>query len=107
MIDNNGINGSGINLGKIAGGELQGIGQNKSDKAGGGDFKSLLMKSINDVNRLQSEADEATTNLVTGKTDNVAEVFTAVKKAEMAFQTLMQIRNKLLDAYDEIKNMRV
>jgi flagellar hook-basal body complex protein FliE len=45
--------------------------------------------------------------LTTGKTENVAEVFTAVKKAELAFQTLMQIRNKLSDAYEEIKQMRV
>jgi len=37
----------------------------------------------------------------------VAEVFTAVKKAELAFQTLMQMRNKLLDAYNEIKEMRI
>jgi len=73
----------------------------------GQDFKSLLMKSINEVNRLQTEADEATVNLATGESDNVAEVFTAVKKAELAFQTLMQIRNKLMDAYDEIKQMRV
>lgn len=73
----------------------------------GQDFKSLLMKSINEVNRLQTEADEATVNLTTGESDNVAEVFTAVKKAELAFQTLMQIRNKLMDAYDEVKQMRV
>ena len=73
----------------------------------GQDFKSLLMKSINEVNRLQTEADEATVNLATGESDNVAEVFTAVKKAELAFQTLMQIRNKLMDAYDEVKQMRV
>ena len=73
----------------------------------GQDFKSLLMKSINEVNRLQTEADQATVNLATGKTDNVAEVFTAVKKADLAFQTLLQIRNKLMDAYDEIKQMRV
>ena len=72
-----------------------------------GDFKSLLMDSINEVNRLQSEADDARINLATGQTDNVAEVFTAVKKAELAFQTLMQIRNKLMDAYTEIKEMRV
>ena len=75
--------------------------------AGGDDFKSLLMQSINEVNRLQAEADEAVTNLATQRTDNVAEVFTAVKKAELAFQTLMQIRNKLESAYDEIKQMRV
>ena len=74
---------------------------------GDDDFKNLLTKSIEEVNQLQAKADDAMTNLVTNKTENVAEVFTAVKKAELAFQTLMQIRNKLLDAYDEIRNMRV
>lgn len=73
----------------------------------GGDFKSVLMESINEVNRLQAEAEQATINLATGKTEKVAEVFTAVKKAELAFQTLMQIRNKLMDAYDEIKQIRI
>ena len=81
--------------------------QGPSQTADGKDFKSMLMDSIGEVNRLQTEADEARINLVTGKTDNVAEVFTAVKKAETAFQTLMQIRNKLMDAYEEIRQMRV
>ena len=75
--------------------------------ASGQEFKSMLMNSINEVNRLQAEADQATVNLATGKTDNVADVFSAVKKAELAFQTLMQIRNTLMSAYDEIKQMRV
>lgn len=78
-----------------------------AEVTGDKDFKSVLMDSINEVNRLQNEADEARINLVTGKSDNVAEVFTAVKKAELAFQTLMQIRNKLESAYEEIKQMRV
>jgi len=73
----------------------------------GKDFKSLLLDSINEVNRLQAEAEQARIDLATGKSENVAEVFTAVKKAELAFQTLMQIRNKLVDAYEEIKQMRV
>ncbi|MBN1846425.1 MAG: flagellar hook-basal body complex protein FliE [Sedimentisphaerales bacterium] len=73
----------------------------------GKDFKSLLMDSIRQVNQLQEQADEARFQLATGQTDNVAEVFTAVKKAELAFQTLMQIRNKLMDAYEEIRQMRV
>jgi len=79
----------------------------RQTSAAGPDFKTLLMNSINEVNRLQADADQAMTNLATNKTDNVAEVFTAVKKAELAFQTLMQIRNKLESAYDEIKQMRV
>jgi len=79
----------------------------QTQTADGQDFKSLLMNSIDEVNRLQAEADQAMTNLATNKTSNVAEVFTAVKKAELAFQTLMQMRNKLEAAYEEIKQMRV
>ena len=45
--------------------------------------------------------------LVTGQTNNVAEVFAAVNKAGIAFDLLMEIRNKLTDAYQEIQQMRV
>ena len=82
----------------------QSIGQTDDD---GASFKDLLADRINEVNALQQKADAAAADLATGKTDNVSEVFTAMKKAELAFQTLMQIRNKLMDAYDEIKQIRV
>lgn len=70
-------------------------------------FKDLLVESINEVNRLQAKSTQAQIDLMTGKTDNVAEVFTAMKKSGLAYQTLLQIRNKLLEAYDEIKRMNV
>jgi len=85
-------------------------GQKQSPKIGSensADFKNLLMESIREVNNLQTEAEKATTDMVTGKSDNVAEVFTAVKKAEIAFQALTKIRSTLMDAYNEIKQMRV
>ncbi len=71
------------------------------------DFKDLLKESINEVNRLQAKSSQAQIDLVTGKTDNVGEVFSAMKKSGLAYQTLLQIRNKLLEAYDEIKRMNV
>lgn len=104
MVEQNqgiGLNGLGGSL------QLGKTGQSGPTAADGKDFQSMLMNSIDEVNRLQEEADQARIDLATGKTDNVAEVFTAVKKAELAFQTLMQIRNKLQDAYDEIRQMRV
>lgn len=70
-------------------------------------FKDILAESIEKANALQKEADSAQAALAAGKTDNVAEVFTAVRKAELAFETLMSIRNKLMDAYDEIQRMRI
>jgi flagellar hook-basal body complex protein FliE len=73
----------------------------------GKDFKSILIDSLNEVNRLQDEADQGVQRLLTGETDNVAEVLTAVNKAGVAFDLLMEIRNKLTDAYQEIKQMRI
>jgi len=75
--------------------------------AGGADFQSFLLDSLERVNSLQSEAKAGVEKLLTGQTDNVAEVLSAVRKADVAFSLLMEIRNKLLDVYNEIKQMRV
>ena len=73
----------------------------------GRDFKSFLMDRLSEVNQLQKQADEGVRRLMTGQTDHVAEVLGTVKKAEIAFSLLMEIRNKLMDAYTEIRQMRV
>jgi len=73
----------------------------------GSDFKSILLDSLNEVNRLQTEADAGVQRLLTGESDNVAEVLTAANKAGIAFDLLMEVRNKLADAYREIQQMRV
>ena len=73
----------------------------------GKDFKTHLLESLEKVNQLQLEADQGVQKLLTGETDNVAEVFTATRKAGIAFDMLMQIRNKLMEAYTELRQMRV
>ena len=75
--------------------------------AGQPSFRDLLKNQIERVNVMQQDADVAIENLATGKTENLGEVMTAVEKADLAFKTLMQIRNKLMDAYEEINRMRV
>ncbi len=75
--------------------------------SGGKDFRSILLDSLNEVNRLQDEADQGVQRLLTGETNNVAEVITAVNKSGVAFDLLMEVRNKLADAYREIQQMRV
>lgn len=74
---------------------------------GGPNFKDVLMKNIEQVNKLQQDAESAIEDLASGKRDDVDGVLIANKKAEMAFQLLQQVRNKLVDAYEEIKQMRV
>ncbi|MBI1336395.1 MAG: flagellar hook-basal body complex protein FliE [Phycisphaera sp.] len=70
-------------------------------------FKQALMKNLDQVNRLQQDADSAIEDLAAGRRDDVAAVTIATQKADMAFQMLMQVRNKLVDAYEEIKQIRV
>ena len=82
-------------------------GQGGAQEAGAPSFKDVLMKNLNEVNQLQQDADTALENYVTGKSQNVGEVITASQKASLAFSMLTQIRNKLQDAYDEVKNLRI
>lgn len=75
--------------------------------AGGASFSDVLKKSIDEVSKLQQDASTAVENLMTGKTDDMVGVMTAVEKSDLAFKTLLAIRSKLMDAYEQIKNMPV
>jgi len=74
---------------------------------GGQSFKDFLVQSIQDVNSMQAQADKAVEKLATGGDVNPAEVLTAVQKADLAFQMMLQVRNKLVDAFTEIKNLQI
>lgn len=76
--------------------------------SGGSDasFKNILENSINEVNKYQNEAKTAVEDLSSGKTDDLSKVMIAVKKSDVAFTALMETRNKLVDAYNEIMRMR-
>jgi flagellar hook-basal body complex protein FliE len=76
-------------------------------EAGGPSFKDMLVDSIQEVNTAQLEADKAVENLFTGGDANPAEVLTAVQKADLAFRMMMQVRNKLVQAYQEVKDIRI
>ncbi len=70
-------------------------------------FKDVLMQNIEQVNKLQQDAEMAIEDLAAGRRSDVDAVLMAKQKADLAFQMLLQVRNKLVDAYDEIKQMRV
>ncbi len=70
-------------------------------------FASELRQQLEQVSQMQTEADQGIQNLLTGRTDNITEVLTATRKAEVAFSLLMEIRNKLVDAYTELRQLRV
>lgn len=70
-------------------------------------FKDYLLRSLAEVNAMQHEADRAVEQLATGGDISPAEVLTAVQKADLAFKMMLQIRNKLVQAYQEVQNIRV
>ena len=70
-------------------------------------FTGLLNEGVLQVNSMQQDATTQINELLTGGDVNQAEVFTAVQKADMAFRMLVQVRNKLMSAYEEINNIRI
>ena len=72
-----------------------------------GSFGKILTESIGEVNRLQKEADKATHNLVTGEETDIHGTMIAIEKADISFRLMMQVRNKIVAAYEEIKRMQV
>jgi flagellar hook-basal body complex protein FliE len=76
-------------------------------EAGGASFSDALKKSIDEVTKLQEDATRAVEDVMTGKTDNVSGVMSAVEKSDLAFKTLLAIRAKLMEAYEEIKSIQI
>ena len=69
-------------------------------------FQSLLGNLVREVNGLQQDADRSIEGLVTGETTNIHDVTTRMAEAGIAFDLMMEVRNKLMDAYQEIIRMQ-
>jgi flagellar hook-basal body complex protein FliE len=70
-------------------------------------FGSLLFKSLNQVNGLEQSAHAAVEKGFTGDDVTQVEAMTSLKKADLALRLMIQIRNKIMDAYSEIKQMQM
>lgn len=77
------------------------------DRAAGNPFIDLLVGKVTEVNTAQQEADHMVHQMLTGGEVNQAEVLTAVQKADMAFRLMLQMRNKLMAAYQELKQIQI
>jgi flagellar hook-basal body complex protein FliE len=77
----------------------------KPKTAGDSSFERVLQKSLEEVNELQGQADQAIGELATGQTEDLHRTMILMEKAEMSLKLMVQVRNKLLDAYQEIMRM--
>ena len=72
-----------------------------------GGFMNSLQSAISKANDIQIQADQATEALMTGQTQNIHQTMVALQEADVSFQLMMQIRNKILTAYEEIQRMQI
>jgi flagellar hook-basal body complex protein FliE len=71
-----------------------------------GNFGSVLTNAINQVEQLHGSAEQQVTDLLKGDRGDVHNVMIAVEKADVAFQLMMQVRNKIVTAYQEVSHMQ-
>jgi flagellar hook-basal body complex protein FliE len=82
-------------------------GTQPSGKAGGPSFGEVLKDSLSQVNQLQNEADQAIKDLATGGPTTLHDTMLALQKADLSFKLMMQVRNKIVEAYQEVVRMQV
>jgi flagellar hook-basal body complex protein FliE len=87
-------------------GELNPAHKENQEAAGGSSFQSILGDLVKQVDELQSDANRSIEGLVTGETKNIHDVSVRVAEAGIAFDLMMEVRNKLLDAYQQISQMQ-
>jgi len=85
---------------------MQGEAQ-KQDGAGVRSFADTLKDAIEVTNQLSVDSNQQIQKMATGETKNIPEVMIAAEKASVAFKLMMQVRNKIIDAYQEVMKMQV
>ena len=70
-------------------------------------FADQLTKAVQEVDNLQTRREEMVESMVTGQATEVHDVMIAAKESQLAFELLLEVRNKLLESYQEIMRMQV
>ncbi len=108
MTDPVGLIGSSGGVGPIRG---PGRGVDRAGSArrnpNGPSFRDVFMDTLREADKLQQDATKAAEDFQTGKRDDLEGVIMATQKAETAFQMIQSLHNKVLQAYEEVKQMRV
>ena len=82
-------------------------GQNTTAKTVGEGFADTLQSMVSKVNENQVTADTAVEKLQTGESHNLHEVMISLEKADISLRMMVQVRNKVIEAYQEIMRMQV
>ena len=79
----------------------------KADKTNTVSFSDIVGEFINTVNDTQITSGKNVADVVSGKSDNIAEAMVSMQEGRINFQLMLEIRNKLLESYQEIQRLQV
>ena len=69
-------------------------------------FREVLHSAIDDIQQLEGQAEAKVAGVLSGNGSDVHSALIAVEKADLSFQLMMQVRNKIVSAYEEISRMQ-
>ncbi|HUH66059.1 MAG TPA: flagellar hook-basal body complex protein FliE [Syntrophales bacterium] len=85
-----------------------GVGKGRDiSQKGESEFFAILKDKVNEINQLQLDADQAITKVEMGTSGSIHDAVIALEKADLSFRKMIQVRNKILEAYQEVMRMQV
>lgn len=99
-----------VNLNPNVGSVFQNIPASASQSqksAGGQDFAKVVQNQLSEVNSLQDDSASAVKDLLVGKNQDINSVVAAVAKSDMSFKLMVNVRNKIIEAYKETMKMQI
>lgn len=82
-------------------------GSETAEGAEKGEFSQFLESAINQVNEIQRNADDQITKVIRGEVEDIHTAMIELQKADLSFQSMMEIRTKIMDAYQELMRIQV
>ncbi|MGD9809550.1 MAG: flagellar hook-basal body complex protein FliE [Deferribacterales bacterium] len=71
------------------------------------DFSSMLKDALKDVNGAQLEADDAVQKVLSGETKDIHSTMIALQKADVSLKMMLEVRNKIMEAYQEVMRTQI
>ncbi|MFT8459025.1 MAG: flagellar hook-basal body complex protein FliE [Liquorilactobacillus ghanensis] len=87
-------------------GKITGFDQTSKTNKNAATFSNYLDKAVSNVNQKMVSMDDATNNMINGNSSDLGNVMVKMTEAQLSMETAVQVRNKLLDAYNDVKNMQ-
>ncbi len=83
------------------------VGEKSSIAGGAGAFGKAVQRFVEDTNSQQLQADQSVERLATGQSDSVHETMLALTKADLSLRVFMEVRNKVIEAYQDVMRMQL